>query len=508
MDNSFMGDPFGSAPMSTGTLPNAFGSDGSQTPPPSGHKKRGLHWLQTLIVLIVTAGASFLLMMLFDVEMAADPYLHPDLVWKNGLFFALLAAAILITAFLIEVATSAMTPRFSRKLQLAVVLVAIFLCGAIGALGELFFVNDYVRPAIAPTPTPAPTHTPSPAPVTPVPTDAPTAVPAAEAYIIALDKSISMKGKRDNSATQAVVDLLPMLPDNVQIGFIAFTKEIVGEVPLAPNSSAQQARIETIARSTNPGGTTSFPAVVDKALEMFQASGIQGYKKLIYITDGESGGSVNRYVNSCKALNIEVSAILLEISTADLDMLIKETGGSFTSVMDMGDILTVAQSVALTTPTPTAKPTATPSPQPTPSPTLQPEIGNMLYELDDSAYYLLIILVLVGLVIGIALTLMLSLSNQFRIQLILSPLMGMCAFLLIRYGVVPSDLIWAAYALFGVVLMRRNDGYGNYPSKLTPTHGQTPGSGLPPITPQPSNDNSSFGNDPFGDGFGGNDSLF
>lgn len=83
----------------------------------------------------------------------------------------------------------------------------------------------------------------------------------------------------------------------------------------------------------------------------------------------------------------------------------------------------------------------------------------MLYVTPDSDLYLAVMLILFGLVLGIALTLMLSLEGQLRIQLFLSPLMGLCAFLLIHYKVVPVSNYWMIYPLFGIVLMRRNSSY-------------------------------------------------
>ena len=498
--NNFFDDPFssGTTPVG-GDLPDPFKmGGGQQTPPPGKRKKHGLHWIQALVVLLVTTAAAFLLTQVFNIRYSANPELQPYLVLFNGLFYALLAAAILITAFLIELGTSAMTPRFSRKLQLVVALVAILLCGLIGALGELTFVNGYVLPQIQPTPTPVVTDSPTPAPATPTPSPSPTPVPSAKAFIIALDKSGSMAGSRDRESVKALNNLLPMLPTDAQIGLIAFTHEIIGSVPLALNTAAQRQKIADVA-DIDVSGATDFPNVMDTALNMLRTAGVQGPTKLIFITDG-AGDPVDRYVSSCNAISLEVSAVMIGDYIDDLELLVNQTGGTFTSVSNLSDLLTAIEDIALATPPPTPTPSPSPTPVPTDSPTPVPQIGNMTYEVHASAFYLIVILALFGLVIGVALTLMLSLANQFRIQLILSPLMGVCAYLLIYYQVVSPDVIWPAYALFGLVLMRRNDGYGQQPN---PRRQPPTGGGMPPInTPDPN------GTPPFGGGndiFGNND---
>lgn len=490
MNNGFPGgfdDPFGSAPASDPELfPDPFGTGGGQIPPESSSKKRGLHWIQTIVVLIVTAFSAFLLSCALNIRYSVDPLLHPHLVLFNGLYFALLAAAILITVFLIELATSAMTPHFSRKLQLLVALIAILLCGLVGALGEFLFVQDYILPQIAPMPTPVITPEPTPTPTpTPSPTPTPTPTPAPqpdEVIIIALDKSSSMNdtlySNRDSQSTRAVTSLLSKLTPGSRVGLITFSDIILGTVPIAPNSAHQQQAIADAA-FIRPRGTTDFANVIDAALTMFRKSGITDPKKLIFITDGEAD-SVDQYLDACASMDLQVSAVMIDGNTNNLQNLVAGTNGIFATVTNLDDLLEQIAAIAMTTPnptpviTPSPTPSPSPTPVPTPSPTPLPQIGNLTYVIPDAETYLAAILILEGLIIGLSLTLMLSLKRQFRIQLILSPLMGLCAFLLIRYRVIASSEAWAAYTLLGIVLMRRNDGYFNR-SAATPTPSPVPG---------------------------------
>ena len=71
-----------------------------------------------------------------------------------------------------------------------------------------------------------------------------------------------------------------------------------------------------------------------------------------------------------------------------------------------------------------------------------------------------VLFVLEGLVLGIALSLMLSHQRQKRFQLLLSPLMGIVAFLICKPLAYPLAPAWVneavMFALFGIVLMRKN----------------------------------------------------
>lgn len=445
------------------TLDFDQGGTGGTLPPP---RKYGLHWIQTLVVLLVTACVSYLLNLVLDIRYAADPFLNPRLVLNNALFFAILSAAILLTVFFLEAATSAMTPRFSRKPQLIVAAIAVILCALIGGLTEMFFVRIFVEPQIAPTPTPVVTATPPPTSTpTPTPTTAPTPTPAprAETIIFALDKSYSMDGSRNDESIRALNIITQELTRDSTIGLIVFNGGIIDSIPLKENTPEHRLSIMTAA-SCEPEGTTDFPSVMEEAIYLVRSAALPANTrvKLVFITDGV-GGNVDRYALSCQALNIQVFCVMIGYSSSEnLEKVIQETKGKFVSVNDSKDILNAAVSVVIeptAAPVVTSSPTPAPTPSPTPSPTPEPQIGNMLYTTPDSDLYVVVMFVLIGLVLGITLTLMLSLEGQFRFQLLLSPLMGLVAFLLIHYGLIPESAYWLAYLPFGIVLMRRNSAY-------------------------------------------------
>ena len=76
-------------------------------------------------------------------------------------------------------------------------------------------------------------------------------------------------------------------------------------------------------------------------------------------------------------------------------------------------------------------------------------------------------LLLEGLSLGVCISLMLSLKGQFRIQYIISPLMGLLAFVLLKFIWDNNDIMttwWLkegiAFSLLGIVLMNRNRSRG------------------------------------------------
>ncbi|MBR5287667.1 MAG: VWA domain-containing protein [Clostridia bacterium] len=430
---------------------NAFDQTTYAGPPT--RKRYGLHWLQTLFVFGFAIGACLLLKGTLDIRYAANPTLTPHLVPFNALFFGVLAAVILLTVFFVEVFTSAMTPHFSRKLQLLVVVIAVALCSLIGALTELFYVNYYVAPQLVPTPIPVATPTPG-----PTATPSPTPVPSNELIVFALDKSGSMSGDKDKQAVAALNTVIQKMSSTTKVGLIVFDDEILTTVPIAENTAAQRSKLSA-AIATPISGLTDFPNVMDAALPMFSKVSIPANTdaKLVFVTDG-SGGSVDKYVAQCKQMGIQVSCVLIgNIAMQDLNKIIKETGGMLVTAKNPTDILNVTQSIVLqNTPVPTPTPFLG-----TPTPTPIPKIGNMMYTTPDSDAYLAAALILFGLIIGVSVTLMLSLHGQLRLQLFLSPLTGLLVLLSIRNGWVAPDEYCMLFSLFGLLLMRRNSAYGS-----------------------------------------------
>ena len=74
-----------------------------------------------------------------------------------------------------------------------------------------------------------------------------------------------------------------------------------------------------------------------------------------------------------------------------------------------------------------------------------------------------VLMILQGLLCGFALKIMFSVQGQKRVQTILSPAMGLAAFLMLNFGrhigISPAWLCEAlAFSLFGLVFMRENRG--------------------------------------------------
>ena len=72
-----------------------------------------------------------------------------------------------------------------------------------------------------------------------------------------------------------------------------------------------------------------------------------------------------------------------------------------------------------------------------------------------------VLLIIQGLLCGFALKIMFSVQGQFRFQTILSPLMGLAAFLILNFGrfagIAPAWICeGAAFSVLGCVFMREN----------------------------------------------------
>ena len=85
-----------------------------------------------------------------------------------------------------------------------------------------------------------------------------------------------------------------------------------------------------------------------------------------------------------------------------------------------------------------------------------------------------VLLIIQGILCGFALKIMFSVQGQFRFQTILSPAMGLLAFLLLNFGrnvgIAPAWLCEAiAFSTFGLVFMRENMNTGRNPARMKKT---------------------------------------
>lgn len=445
-DSDFSSSDAGAFGTSAGG--DGFFDDGSSAPQKQQRNGGGgLHISLALLSLLLTAGASF-----------GMAWLTRDIPQRGALLlgctFALPALTVMLTALVLEKINSAMTPSYSRKGQLGVAAVTVLVCFIIGCFGEVVSGFSMYKPVEAtPTPTPAPTPTPY-------------VAPPQYNYILLLDKSGSMEGRYNVECVNAVNAFLEATPDDVYVGAVAFTHEIIGSSNPAPLGNRQDTDLQDVIGQI-PQGLTDFVLPIQEALQMISGTDLPADRetRVILVTDGSSDieeTTAKIFIQLFHDKNASLSCLQITTRTTPaVEEIVKETGGMLLEVKDVDKLHETLLLASQSEPTPS--PTPTLAPTPTPEPII---VKDVLREVSShsrseswrsSLWTSAIMLVAEGLAIGVALTLMLSRRGQRRFQPVLSVLMGVAAVLLL---ILPETGTWlneaAAFSCFGLVLMKKN----------------------------------------------------
>lgn len=445
-DSDFSSSDAGAFGTSAGG--DGFFDDGSSAPQKQQRNGGGgLHIPLALLSLLLTAGASF-----------GMAWLTRDIPQRGALLlgctFALPALTVMLTALVLEKINSAMTPSYSRKGQLGVAAVTVLVCFIIGCFGEVVSGFSMYKPVEAtPTPTPAPTPTPY-------------VAPPQYNYILLLDKSSSMLGSYNAECVNAVNAFLEDTADDVYVGVVAFSDEIIGSSNPVPMGNRKDADLQDVIGQI-PQGLTDFVLPIQEALQMISDTDLPADRatRVILVTDGSSDiedETAETFIQLFHDNNASLSCLqITTYTTPAVEKMVKETGGMLLEVKDVDKLHETLLLASQSEPTPS--PTPTPAPTPTPEPII---VKDVLREVSShsrseswrsSLWTSAIMLVAEGLAIGVALTLMLSRRGQRRFQPALSVLMGVAATLLL---VLPESGTWlneaAAFSCFGLVLMKKN----------------------------------------------------
>lgn len=445
-DSDFSSSDAGAFGTSAGG--DGFFDDGSSAPQKQQRNGGGgLHIPLALLSLLLTAGASF-----------GMAWLTRDIPQRGALLlgctFALPALTVMLTALVLEKINSAMTPSYSRKGQLGVAAVTVLVCFIIGCFGEVVSGFSMYKPVEAtPTPTPAPTPTPY-------------VAPPQYNYILLLDKSSSMLGSYNAECVNAVNAFLEDTADDVYVGVVAFSDEIIGSSNPVPMGNRKEADLQDVIGQI-PQGLTDFVLPIQEALQMISDTDLPADRatRVILVTDGSSDiedETAETFIQLFHDNNASLSCLqITTYTTPAVEKMVKETGGMLLEVKDVDKLHETLLLASQSEPTPS--PTPTPAPTPTPEPII---VKDVLREVSShsrseswrsSLWTSAIMLVAEGLAIGVALTLMLSRRGQRRFQPVLSVLMGVAAVLLL---ILPETGTWlneaAAFSCFGLVLMKKN----------------------------------------------------
>lgn len=331
-----------------------------------------------------------------------------------GLWFVCPIAAVLFSAFMLEYATSAMTPRFSRTGQAIVALIASVAVFLIGCIGQIFYLSFSYHQ---------------------------------NNYIFLIDKSSSM-GFYENNAMgsdpgnqrqDALAEILDQLPDGTQAGLVLFSDVILGQYPVSP-LNAETRLLMTSVLDVYDGGGTDFYQPLRLAFSMLERNPrlTESITHVILLTDGVSllNNTTDELIKDAQKLNAVISCIKLGDNDVkpDLAQVILATGGKSVNVDDINDLTATLMVVS------------------------EKRSADVLHDDSASSNWIAgFMFVLSGLALGVALSLMLSRTREFRFQSILSTLAGGAAFALFKFLRADIDpWIWntLAFCLYGLVFMQ------------------------------------------------------
>lgn len=397
-------------------LRGGTGNDGFQSDFKQVERIKGpWHWQLTLATLLIVGALSFSMAYLTKGVEERSPLLM-------GLIFAVPMAAMFLASLFMEYRTSAMTPSFLRKTQTIIATVAVLATFGVGVLCDWLYLYGFVEPIDRKT-------------------------------VFVLDKSASMRGTRNDDMVKAMDQIIEAMDKTEEVGLVLFHDSVCKESAIALLSSNADLIKQEIANTAADGGSTSFYAGMTGALRLFEektsAAGKATENKqetvfqIIFLTDGEDPffDEYEKGIKTrCQAMDVTVHGIAFS-HDGKLDVmtdLISATGGTIVNAANAEELVEVLFK-------------------------LTKHDDDLLRAQNGSANLMSgIMLVLEGLVIGLGLWLMLSMQGQFRVQAVLSPVMGVMSFVLLKYaGFNMEQEYWwiiegMAFTLLGVVFMTKN----------------------------------------------------
>ena len=386
----------------------------------------GWHWLQTLIAIVIVALLSMLCAYLTRT-------VEERPVWMMGLIFMVPTAALMAATILVEKNTSAMTPSSSRRPQFILAVTATVLTFFVACICDLIYLYGFKKPL-----------TPSMAVNVPYETS--------DRLLLVTDPTYSMAesgaGAEAASLSASILDKcdagweVGLVSGDVKINFAALAKKhkdkLLKEIKKTPDK-----------------GRLYYEDAITAALEMAEKAGSGVPTRILLLTDGKHTWSKNGesdLTERCLRANVTVSCVQLGSGTDPVLLsLVSSTGGK---LLDKGSALTILDGMESTRYTSEVFPAS-----------VEEKLElDLLRNREPSAILICaIMLLLEGLSLGICISLMLSLKGQFRIQYVLSPVMGVLAFALLKFIWDNNDIAttwWIkeglAFSLLGIVVMRKN----------------------------------------------------
>lgn len=418
---------------SSGTVRAPSGRKAPKAPGNRVSSAGSLHIGLTVAAIIAVAAVSFGLAFL----MRNNPKRSTGLLM---LTFAVPVAALMVSTLLVEKRTSAMTPSVSRSAQAAFAVGCVLLAGVVGLCCQKF--NSTAELGLEVT------------------------VNKWKDTIILLDKSSSMRwdiipssrsenNGRDRAAVSAVNALLSEMPEDTQVGLINYHTTLGATVPLGRLGEASSDQRKNIDAALNEplGSMTNYNLAMDKCLEFIaDYQGDYSNLSVVMISDGypEPDPFSNRkymeaFGENGKYTGVTVNYIKIgNIVCDEMESLVAVTNGKSLTADELEQLKESVNQAVYTKETEIEELDAL------------REVGQ-----DQEAMTVVgILMALMGLLVGVSLTVMFSVHGQKRFQCVLSPLMAVAAFLMLAFGdsLIPKDWIreGVAFSLLGIVLMRKN----------------------------------------------------
>lgn len=454
----------------------------------SGGKKQtryGGSWFFPLTLLGLALVGGLAILMCFLTRGVKDRPL-----WMMGLIFMVPAGAMFFSAMLLEFKTGVMTPSTSRRPQVIVAVVATLLTFLVGCIFDAIYLYGFIRNA-------------------------------GVNFVLAVDRGDTVgwaaydaegsptRGEELNACAQR---LLAKMPSYTDVGLITFEWEPGNVYPIQKANKAYKEAFPTMIQGGGAYGVSYYNAI-DKALAMVEQANNKLPTRIIILTGGneavyllDNNGDVHDEIANQQAYRDHTvahaasrNALIERLKAAGCTVFVVSPKGEITD--GLREIVTATGGLSVSIAEADTVPQFV---------SIISIDGDMLRANTLPAKVLTgIMLLLEGLVVGFSLSIMLSVSGQKRAQMIISPLMGILCFVMVKLLGTPENnpvnmwWLWEGLSFLplGVIFMTGND---NISGPVTPINSNDWGmaGGMDPFSDQSGSSNSQ---DEWGDNSSSND---
>ncbi len=385
----------------------------------------GWHWVLTVVSLLIVS--------LFSFGMAwLTRQVDERPVWMMGLIFMIPTAALMLAVMLVESVTSAMTPSTSRKPQISLAIIATVATFLVACICDLIYLQGFKKEL-------------SPA------SSVITMEKESDRILLVWDPSDSMnKNSTHDQAVRIAGQIMDQLPEGAEIGMVSGNQS----VPFALLSQEQRQKMDSLLNAMPSLGRVYYEDALKAGMVMAQGSNVP--MRVVFLSDGQHPWSAD----GVWGLGDLLVDDLISVYWVKFNVVPDEFTGLL-DVLDEGAILEPGNALDALTGMVSVRYREEVAPA-----EVQKDIRlqqDLIRNRDVSAKIITcVMLILEGLSLGICLSLMMSVAGQFRVQYIITPIMGVLAFVLLKYVANTEKMsdwwIWEglSFSLLGIVIMTKN----------------------------------------------------